>query len=64
MKTEEAVLLTKAEAMTLLNLRRSTFDSYRHAGWIPPPLQLGNLLRWEKEKLLTWVADGCPRGQS
>ncbi|MEX0885878.1 MAG: helix-turn-helix domain-containing protein [Phycisphaeraceae bacterium] len=30
------------------------------AGKMPRPLKLGALVRWRRETLLNWIADGCP----
>jgi predicted DNA-binding transcriptional regulator AlpA len=56
-----ATLLTKAEAARLCGLGRSTFDAYRAAGWVPAPVKVGNVLRWNRSDLLVWIEQGCPR---
>lgn len=35
---------------------------YRHHGakLIPSPLRIGGAVRWDKEELDTWIAEGCP----
>jgi excisionase family DNA binding protein len=39
----------------------STRHVYRlaDAGAMPPPRRLGALVRWSREELLDWIADGC-----
>ncbi len=27
---------------------------------MPPPVQLGRLVRWNRQELEQWIADGCP----
>jgi predicted DNA-binding transcriptional regulator AlpA len=54
-------LITKLEAAQLCGLSRSTFDTYRHAGYVPQPLHVGNTLRWRVAELQAWIDAGCPR---
>jgi excisionase family DNA binding protein len=58
-RTEAALLDVQAVA-TLLSC--STRHVYRlaDAGRMPPRLKLGALVRWNKNSVLTWLAEGCP----
>jgi excisionase family DNA binding protein len=40
----------------------STRHVYRLAdgGRMPPPVRLGALVRWRRQDLDTWLANGCP----
>ena len=31
-----------------------------NAGYMPRPVKLGALVRWRREELEDWIADGCP----
>ena len=31
------------------------------AGAMPRPVKLGTLVRWRREDIEQWIADGCPR---
>ncbi len=35
-------------------------DRMRDKGLVPPPVKLGALLRWNREVIEQWIADGCP----
>lgn len=41
--------------------------SYRHwlrlvdAGKAPAPVRLGAVVRWNRDVITRWIADGCPR---
>ncbi len=41
----------------------STRHVYRlaDAGRMPRPVRLGALVRWSRDQILAWIADGCPR---
>jgi predicted DNA-binding transcriptional regulator AlpA len=30
------------------------------AGKLPPPLKLGNLVRWNRQVIEDWISAGCP----
>ena len=30
------------------------------SGKMPRPIKLGGLVRWDREDIVRWVADGCP----
>ena len=33
----------------------------RDIGGMPPPLRIGRAIRWSREVILKWIADGCPK---
>ena len=43
-------------------LRCSSRSVYRlsDSGQMPRPCKLGALVRWPREKVQRWIADGCP----
>jgi excisionase family DNA binding protein len=55
-----AAVLLDVRAVAAL-LRCSPRHVYRlaDAGHMPPPLRLGALVRWRRQDLDTWLADGC-----
>lgn len=30
------------------------------AGKLPTPILLGSLIRWERERIESWITEGCP----
>jgi predicted DNA-binding transcriptional regulator AlpA len=62
--TDDAPLLIgKQQAARMCGLSRSTWDTYRAAGWVPPGVRIGNVLRWRVDELREWIEAGCPRQQ-
>ena len=66
---ETTVALPPAEEVRLLDVNAvaqllscSTRHVYRLAdsGQMPRPRKLGALVRWDREELAKWLADGCP----
>jgi excisionase family DNA binding protein len=56
-----AAALLDVQAVAAL-LSCSTRHVYRlaDAGKMPQPVKLGALVRWNKNSVLTWLAEGCP----
>ncbi len=61
--------LAEAPAPALLDVRgvaRLLACSPRHvyrlsdAGRMPPPVRLGSLVRWVRQAIEHWLAEGCP----
>ena len=66
---ETTVALPPAEEVRLLDVNAvaqflscSTRHVYRlaDAGRMPRPRKLGTLVRWDRQELEKWLADGCP----
>jgi predicted DNA-binding transcriptional regulator AlpA len=57
------VLIGKQQAARMCGLSRSTWDTYRAAGWVPDGVRIGNVLRWRVDALREWIEAGCPRQQ-
>jgi excisionase family DNA binding protein len=57
---QEAALLDVNAVAALLSC--STRHVYRlaDAGRMPPPVKLGALVRWNRQSVTTWLAEGCP----
>ena len=56
----QAALLDVQAVASLLSC--STRHVYRlaDAGRMPPPVKLGALVRWNRQSVATWLAEGCP----
>ncbi len=56
----EPALLDVAAVAELLHCSRRHVYRMADAGKMPPPVKLGALVRWDKDILMRWIADGCP----
>lgn len=54
------VLLTIQQVGKVLQLSTRTVYRLRSAGKLPPPVEVGGSLRWNREHLRHWIASGCP----
>lgn len=61
---------TGIELLDVRRVARLLDCSARHVfrlsegGHMPPPLRLGSLVRWSRQALETWIAEGCPSRRS
>ena len=53
-------MMTVGEIATLLNVGIATVWRMRDCGRIPPPLKIGAIVRWRRDDIERWIADGCP----
>lgn len=58
--TEDAVLITAAEAARLCGLGRSTWWRLHSSGQVPMPVKVGRATRWLRSEVLRWIEAGCP----
>jgi excisionase family DNA binding protein len=58
---EKPLLIGVAEAAKLLGVSERTIGRMREGGGMPPPVKILRSVRWSREALMKWVADGCPR---
>lgn len=56
----QAELLTAEDVGGLLNCSARTVRRMADSGRIPAPVRLGRLVRWDRQGLLDWIAEGCP----
>lgn len=56
----EPLLITARELASLLHLSLRTLWRLNSAGLLPEPVRLGNSVRWRREEIDSWVAEGCP----
>ena len=54
-------LLTTAQAAKLLGIGERTLWRHSRSGTAPAPVTIGGTVRFQRTKLLAWIADGCPR---
>jgi predicted DNA-binding transcriptional regulator AlpA len=55
-------LLTTAESARLCNVGERTLWRWSRSGTAPPPIRIGGrAVRYRRDELLRWIADGCPR---
>jgi len=58
-----SALMTINEVARLLNCSTRTVYRLNDAGRMPRPVRLGSLLRWNRQEIERWIADGCPAMQ-
>lgn len=58
------ILLSVIQLADLLQLSTRTIWRMRSASQLPKPLQLGGSVRWRREDIEKWIADGCLSPQS
>jgi prophage regulatory protein len=54
-------LLDVRQVAELLRCSPRTVRRLADAGAMPPPVRLGGLVRWPRQVVTQWIADGCPR---
>jgi len=54
-------LLDVREVAAMLRCSPRTVRRLSDAGAMPPPVRLGGLVRWPRQVVTQWIADGCPR---
>ena len=52
--------LTVHDVARMLNCSARTIYRLTDAGRMPGPVKLGALVRWPREQVEAWIADGCP----
>lgn len=56
----DAELLDAKAVARLLSCSSRTVQRLRDAGTLPPPVNLGALVRWRRASILEWIESGCP----
>ena len=56
----QSAMLTVNGVATMLACSPRTIYRLADAGSIPPPVRIGGMVRWPRESLEQWIADGCP----
>jgi excisionase family DNA binding protein len=58
---ERAAMLTVEDVAEALSCSTRTVYRLADAGRMPGPVKLGALVRWPRQAVEQWIADGCPR---
>jgi len=58
--TMDSAMLTVHDVARMLNCSARTVYRLADSGRIPRPVKLGALVRWPREVVEQWIADGCP----
>ena len=53
-------MLTVHDVARMLNCSVRTVYRLCDSGRMPRPVKLGALVRWPREQVEAWIADGCP----
>lgn len=64
MEKEESQLLDVRQMATQLNCSPRSVYRLSDAGRMPRPIKLGALVRWNRQAIDQWIADGCPSIES
>lgn len=56
----EPALLSAKHVANILQISTRTLWRLLSAGGIVSPVKLGRSVRWRKDELMRWIADGCP----
>jgi len=59
--SEHSILLNADDLAELLGISKRTVWRLRSAGAMPPPVQIGSSIRWQRSEIESWVATGCPK---
>jgi predicted DNA-binding transcriptional regulator AlpA len=54
-------LLTTKQAAALASVGERTWWRWTRCGIAPPPVKIGGAVRYRRDEVLQWIADGCPR---
>jgi excisionase family DNA binding protein len=56
----QPAMLTVHHVARMLNCSARTVYRLTDAGRMPRPVKLGALVRWPRDVIERWIADGCP----
>lgn len=57
---EKAALLDIRQTARLCGFSEKHVRRLSSSGRMPPPIRLGRVVRWSRNELLDWIAEGCP----
>lgn len=57
---DEPILLTAQHVAKMLQISPRTLWRLLSAGKLIRPVKLGHSVRWRRDELMRWIADGCP----
>ncbi|MFO8007034.1 MAG: helix-turn-helix domain-containing protein [Candidatus Brocadiia bacterium] len=58
---ERAAMMTVQDVAEALQCSARTVYRLADSGRMPRPVKLGALVRWPRQVIEQWIADGCPR---
>jgi len=58
---ESATMLTVHDVARMLSCSARTVYRLTDSGRVPRPVKLGSLVRWPRETIEQWIAQGCLR---
>ncbi|MFO8006214.1 MAG: helix-turn-helix domain-containing protein [Candidatus Brocadiia bacterium] len=58
---ERAAMMKVQDVAKALNCSTRTVYRLADSGRMPRPVKLGALVRWPRQVIEQWIADGCPR---
>lgn len=56
----ELLLATAKDVSVMMNLSVRSIWRMRNANKMPAPIRLQRAVRWNREEIRQWIADGCP----
>jgi predicted DNA-binding transcriptional regulator AlpA len=57
---DQGQLIDTRAVAALLNVSVRHVATMVAAGRVPPPIRIGHAVRWSRERITRWIADGCP----
>lgn len=54
------LLLTAEEFAEMMQVSTRTLWRLRSAGLVPAPIRIGGTVRWNRDQVVGWIAEGCP----
>ena len=60
-RNPEKKLLSIKQVAALLGVAERTVSRLVDRRQAPTPVRLGRCVRWEREAIEQWIADGCPK---
>ena len=61
---ELSQLLTAKQLADLLQLSTRSIWRLKNAAKLPAPIEIGGSVRWKREEVRQWIAEGCPDRQA
>jgi len=63
-RDDRTPMLTVHDVARMLCCSARTVYRLTDSGRVPRPVKLGSLVRWPRETIEDWIAQGCPRAQT
>ncbi len=60
-ETDELPALLDVKSVSkMLGASKSTIYNWKDTGLLPDPTQIGGTVKWRRDEILDWIANGCP----